>query len=104
VEHDVIGIATSTTTDSVSQSTPTDAPGGDGADRNREARRLVVRTQLMVRMMRSLRTARHTQTHPIVNLRQRLVNENVNDVIVAATATRRRTTAVLRFVVDTASD
>jgi len=44
-----------------------------------------------------------TQTHPIANLHQRLVDENVN-IIVAAVATRRRMTAVLRFVVDTASD
>ena len=37
-----------------------------------------------------------TQTHPIVNLRQRLVDENVNDVIVAAVATRRRMSPEVR--------
>jgi len=40
-EHDDIGIVTSTTTETVSQSTPTVAQDGDGAHRSREARRLV---------------------------------------------------------------
>ena len=41
VEHDDTGIVTTTTTENVSQSTPTGALDGDGAHRSREARRLV---------------------------------------------------------------
>ena len=41
VEHNDTGIVTSTTTESVSQSTPTGAQDSDGGYRSRKARRLV---------------------------------------------------------------
>ena len=59
MQHGDAGIVTSTTTDSVSQSTPTSVPDGDATHWSREARRVwcgskrtsMVRTQLMVCMM-----------------------------------------------------
>ena len=121
VDDDHTDIVTSTIAEGANQSTPTGVQDSDGGHRSRD-RRLVVRTRvrIMVRMMRIERILRKdwedaaclivmwvgTQTHPMVNLRQPLMKENLTDVIVAAGATRRRMTVVtvVRCAVSTASD